>query len=154
MLTCNGIRHSVSTGIVSIMLLCYCLFSNYSCLSQNSSIHRHFITHRFQPLSNGTLPHREFIAHQGVRKPSHVFSGALIYFYQNMLSEQIQADCTYEVTCSQWIKHGIERYGFWKGVLLGLNQYTSCVGANNLGSSPCRINNDGKVINRISDEDL
>jgi putative component of membrane protein insertase Oxa1/YidC/SpoIIIJ protein YidD len=130
---CNGIQRTLSSGLIAILFGCMFLLQSHECFSQINSIHRHFITHRFQPLSNGTLPHREFIAHQGVRKPSHVFSGALIYFYQNMLSEQIQADCTYEVTCSQWIKYGIERYGFWKGVLLGLNQYTSCVGPNNCG---------------------
>mgnify|MGYP001627280969 CR=1 FL=1 len=57
-------------------------------------------------------------------------SASLLYVYQNVLSEQIQADCTYQITCSQYTKWCIERYGSMKGIWAGINQFMKCNSGN------------------------
>ena len=55
------------------------------------------------------------------------YAGAgLLFIYQNVFSEQIQADCTYMVSCSQYTKLCIERHGILKGTLMGFNQLSEC----------------------------
>lgn len=51
---------------------------------------------------------------------------ALLFVYQNVLSEQIQARCMYQVSCSQYTKLSIQKKGFFKGTLLGFNQISEC----------------------------
>lgn len=53
-------------------------------------------------------------------------SGGLLWFYQSVFSEQIQADCTYVISCSRYTKKCIEHNGFVKGVLLGIDQLSAC----------------------------
>jgi uncharacterized protein len=57
--------------------------------------------------------------------PVVYISAGLLFFYQRIISEQIQADCTYEISCSSYTKHAIERYGF-KGFLIGIHQLNNC----------------------------
>ncbi len=53
-------------------------------------------------------------------------SSGLIYVYQNVFSEQIQADCNYELSCSSYTKRSIERHGFFVGLMMGLDQLSAC----------------------------
>ena len=52
-------------------------------------------------------------------------SAGMLFFYQRIVSEQIQAECTYEISCSDYTKFSIERHGF-KGFLSGINQWNNC----------------------------
>lgn len=55
------------------------------------------------------------------------YAGAgLLFFYQNVLSEQVQASCMYEVSCSEFTKVAIREMGVVEGILRGLNQLTEC----------------------------
>jgi putative component of membrane protein insertase Oxa1/YidC/SpoIIIJ protein YidD len=49
----------------------------------------------------------------------NIIVGGMIYFYQNVISEQIQAGCSYEISCSQYLKLRIEKYGFVIGTFAG-----------------------------------
>ena len=53
------------------------------------------------------------------------FSG-LMFLYQNVISEQISASCTYEISCSQYTKLCIERYGLFIGSIKGFHQLMHC----------------------------
>lgn len=53
-------------------------------------------------------------------------SAGLLYFYQNIISEQIMADCMYVISCSQYTKLSIQQKGLFKGALSGVNQLTEC----------------------------
>ncbi len=53
-------------------------------------------------------------------------SSKTLYFYQNSLSEQIQAECMYEISCSQYTKKMIEKRGLILGVFLGFHQLNNC----------------------------
>ena len=65
---------------------------------------------------------------KGIAKfnPINYIAGGLLFFYQNILSEQIQADCSYEISCSSYTKLCISRYGFIIGTLKGIHQLNNC----------------------------
>ncbi|MFM9986210.1 MAG: membrane protein insertion efficiency factor YidD [Flavobacteriales bacterium] len=58
--------------------------------------------------------------------PLLYISSGLVYVYQNIFSEQIQADCNYQLSCSSYTKGCIERHGFFVGLMMGLDQLSSC----------------------------
>ncbi|MDP2385868.1 MAG: membrane protein insertion efficiency factor YidD [Bacteroidota bacterium] len=76
----------------------------------------------------------------------------LMYFYQNVISEQIQADCGYQMSCSEFTKKSIEKKGIVKGTLKGLNQLYSCFPGSIYERSEYLINSDGKINNVLDEE--
>ncbi|HQQ93989.1 MAG TPA: membrane protein insertion efficiency factor YidD [Bacteroidia bacterium] len=58
--------------------------------------------------------------------PFYWIGAGLMYLYQNVLSEQIQARCTYRLSCSQYTKLSIQQHGLFKGSLMGFNQVSEC----------------------------
>ena len=58
--------------------------------------------------------------------PFNYAAAGALFVYQRMLSEQIQANCTYVRSCSSNMKWAIEKKGFLLGVFSGLNQYCGC----------------------------
>ena len=57
--------------------------------------------------------------------PLTYISAGLLFFYQRIVSEQIQANCMYQTSCSNFTKFEIEKNGF-RGFLLGINQLDNC----------------------------
>lgn len=53
------------------------------------------------------------------------FSG-LMYLYQNIISEQINAACMYEISCSEYTKRQIEKNGLIIGSVKGFHQLMHC----------------------------
>ncbi len=54
---------------------------------------------------------------------------ALIDFYKKHISsylEHLGIHCKYEPTCSEYMKQAVEKYGFIKGVLLGIKRILKC----------------------------
>jgi putative component of membrane protein insertase Oxa1/YidC/SpoIIIJ protein YidD len=84
--------------------------------------------------------------------PVTYVSAGLLFFYQRVISPQLQANCTYEISCSEYTKLCIQHYGFVKGTLLGLHQLNNC--APGVIGDRCRyvISPDGKIINHIDHE--
>lgn len=56
---------------------------------------------------------------------SLTFSG-LLYFYQKVVSAQIAASCPYEISCSNFSKQCIGKYGLLKGVALSADRLMRC----------------------------
>lgn len=50
----------------------------------------------------------------------------LIGFYQRYSRIVIPASCRFNPTCSEYAKQAIEKYGFLKGGLKGLNRILHC----------------------------
>lgn len=84
--------------------------------------------------------------------PVNYLAAGLLFFYQNLLSEQIQANCNYEISCSSFTKLSIEKYGFVKGTLLGLNQLSCCMDVILYDYPKYKISKDSKIINRFEGE--
>lgn len=77
--------------------------------------------------------------------------GAL-YVYQTIFSEQIQASCNYEISCSEYTKLSIQTSGFFIGTLKGFNQVSECTPNAKYEHPSLYINNEGKIINRFEKE--
>ncbi len=56
---------------------------------------------------------------------SLTFSG-LLFFYQKVVSAQIAASCPYEISCSNFSKQCIGKYGLLKGVALSADRLMRC----------------------------
>jgi putative membrane protein insertion efficiency factor len=54
-----------------------------------------------------------------------VFGGTL-YFYQNVLSKHISADCLFTPSCSDYSKEAIKETGIIKGTILTIDRLSRC----------------------------
>lgn len=99
--------------------------------------------------SNGKTPYRAFQTGHNWLKP---ITGGLLYVYQQFVSEQIQADCVYETTCSEYMKQCLQTYGAGRGILSGLYQYSTCTGFEPLYHSDIDLNEHRKIKNNIDHE--
>jgi len=81
--------------------------------------------------------------------PLNYISSALLYFYQNIVSEQIQANCQYQISCSENMKKQISTNGLLIGVLTGLDQLGNCSGSILSDYPAYKITKEGKVNNAI-----
>ncbi len=76
----------------------------------------------------------------------YIGTGAL-FVYQNIISEQIQAKCSYQISCSEFTKQSINTFGFLKGTFIGLNQLLSCVPFAIEDTNPYFISQNNLIIN-------
>ena len=51
---------------------------------------------------------------------------AMIRFYQVFLSPLLGRNCRFEPTCSTYTFEAVERYGFFKGIGLGVRRILRC----------------------------
>ncbi len=117
-----------------------------------SMIDSMILENNFKPLRNGVQSKRSFIAKDKKSAVLNKIAGGMIYFYQNIISEQIQAGCSYEISCSQYLKLCIEKYGFVIGTFAGINQFGKCAGNNHKNHSSYKINENNIIINKIDEE--
>lgn len=85
--------------------------------------------------------------------PLNYLGAGLLYTYQNLVSEQIQASCTYEISCSEFTKFSIQRHGFFIGTLKGFNQLSECINAAKYEHPRVFLNNNHKIINSVEEKD-
>jgi uncharacterized protein len=119
---------------------------------QLDTVSKQLLQDFFQQSNGYVTSIKKFIHPKQKVAPIQLLSGGLIYFYQNVVSEQLQAGCTYEITCSQYIKLAIQKYGFIKGTFAGLHQFVKCAEGNHGNHLQFKINDNNKIINAISDE--
>ena len=58
--------------------------------------------------------------------PVTLFFGSMMYFYQAALSPQISAECRFQLSCSNFSKQSISRFGLLKGVALSADRIMKC----------------------------
>ncbi len=80
--------------------------------------------------------------------PVTYISAGMLFFYQRVISEQLQADCAYETSCSNYTKLQIEKNGF-RGFLLGIDQLNNCFNGVRYDCQDHQISGDSKVINTV-----
>jgi putative component of membrane protein insertase Oxa1/YidC/SpoIIIJ protein YidD len=85
----------------------------------------------------------------GKSNPLTYLAAGMLFFYQNIVSEQISADCSYQMSCSEYTKRCIEKFGIIKGTFIGLHQLSCCVP--NIREDHCdhKVSEKGKIINGI-----
>lgn len=67
------------------------------------------------------------------------FSG-LMFFYQNIISSQINAGCLYSPSCSEYAKDCIKQYGLIKGMFLAADRVQKCNRITLLGLDEKKLN--------------
>ena len=117
-----------------------------------SGIDSMILENNFKPIQSGVQAKRSFIENSNKRSVMNTIAGGMIYFYQNVISEQIQAGCSYEISCSQYLKLCIEKYGFVIGTFAGINQFLKCTGNNHKNHSAHKINENNIIKNKIDEE--
>lgn len=58
--------------------------------------------------------------------PVSLTLGSLLFFYQKFISPQFATNCPYEISCSEFSKVAIKRYGLLKGIFLTSDRLTRC----------------------------
>lgn len=115
-----------------------------------SGFRESYVDHLFQ--SDAKPKKREFLrpttTFQKINPLFYFGSGAL-FFYQNVISEQLQANCQYEISCSEIARLSIRKFGTIKGVFIGIDQLNSCVPNVFLEHDRHFISNEFKVKNEI-----
>ena len=71
------------------------------------------------------------------------FSG-LMFFYQNVLSSQVNAGCIYSPSCSEFSKQCIKKHGLVKGIFLSADRVQRCNRITALGLNIKNLNSQFK----------
>ena len=51
---------------------------------------------------------------------------SIIRFYQHFISPLFPPSCRFYPTCSQYTIKALEKYGFWRGIILGSKRILRC----------------------------
>ena len=134
--------------VITLIFLC---MTTWTVFSQNSEIKDILLQQTFSEFSyehkeirKALNPPKTLI---GKLNPFYYISAGLLYTYQNIISEQIQAECMYEVSCSQYAKLNVQKYGLIRGTFLGFHQLNNCIPSAIYDYPDFKINKDEKIIN-------
>jgi putative component of membrane protein insertase Oxa1/YidC/SpoIIIJ protein YidD len=78
--------------------------------------------------------------------PVNLAFGGLLYFYQQVVSPQISAECPYEISCSNFGKASIQRFCFVKGIALTAGRLMRCCKVAAVDIHPLYIDEKGKIM--------
>jgi putative component of membrane protein insertase Oxa1/YidC/SpoIIIJ protein YidD len=95
---------------------------------------------------------RKFMKPQNLSQKLNPFfyvGGGLMFVYQNVFSEQLQSDCSYKISCSEYTKQCVQKFGFLKGTLIGLHQLSTCVPGAYLDYDKFFLTDEFKVDNSV-----
>jgi putative component of membrane protein insertase Oxa1/YidC/SpoIIIJ protein YidD len=146
---------------VGIIFLVYVLLAWLICIenicaqSTNDAILKQAFLKKnidYQPVKS--LKHRSVMKTGTVVQklnPLRLLSTGAMFFYQNVLSDQIRADCNYKISCSEFTKKSIERHGLFKGTLRGIHQLTNCTNGIDAEYPYFLLTPDYKIINSIEE---
>jgi len=122
--------------------------------AQNQEVlHDGLLDNVFAGYHHHQTPKRRFLSLKGKSvlskiNPLTYVSAGLLFFYQRVVSEQIQSDCMYETSCSNYTKFSIEKLGI-AGFLLGINQWNNCFPTVIYDEPKYKRSDNFKVINEI-----
>ncbi len=72
-------------------------------------------------------------------------------FYHKAISEQLAANCAFELTCSRFSKAMVNKFGFVKGYFLTFDRLGRCNAISPLETYPIRLNAQRKIMETPSD---
>jgi putative membrane protein insertion efficiency factor len=72
--------------------------------------------------------------------PVSLTLGGMLYFYQNVISQQLSSNCLYQPTCSDFSKQAIAEYGIFKGIFLSTDRLTRCNKISGIDIHPVTMN--------------
>lgn len=138
---------------VLLLLFSFSLFSQ----SEQSGLNGVILDKTFSYYELNNTQHKKIISFKDKKtvakiNPINYLAAGLLFFYQIILSEQIQADCTYEISCSNYTKWCINKDGFIVGSLKGLHQLSTCFPANVDDCPNYKISTNLKIKNQIDSD--
>lgn len=78
------------------------------------------------------------------------FIGKILFgslkFYKKNISQQISAECLYEISCSTFSQMALKEYGMLKGIALTADRLARCNRISGTTINDFRLNENGKVI--------
>lgn len=78
------------------------------------------------------------------------FSG-LMFFYQNVLSSQVNAHCLFTPSCSEYAKASIKKYGLIKGMFLAADRVQKCNRITTLDLDFKKLNSQNRFPDSVED---
>jgi putative component of membrane protein insertase Oxa1/YidC/SpoIIIJ protein YidD len=101
-----------------------------------------------------TVKHISFLKSKSTNKlakynPVHLVFVGLMYTYQRFLSAQFAAECPYELSCSNFSKAVINRYGLFKGIALSADRLMRCNEFLKYDLTPVNLNKDNHLIDPV-----
>ena len=72
--------------------------------------------------------------------PISLLFGGSLFFYQKIISPQLQSHCPYEISCSAFSFASIREFGLIKGVALSADRLTRCTPYSNMDMMPSQMN--------------
>lgn len=145
-------------------LLVKIIFSSILIISVNCAVKAQGISNDLDLVFNKSFEKQEepyrpnfmFITkHKLIRyNPVSLTFGGLMYFYQAVLSPQISAECPYEISCSNFGKACISKYGIVKGIALASGRIMRCTKIAAVDIHPLYIDEKGMIIDNPEDYKL
>ena len=137
-----------------MLILIVLISSNSFAQNEQNSLNQSLLEKTFSYYSIDKPSRKEIISFKKkkiitVINPINYLAAGLLFFYQSILSEQIQADCTYEISCSNYTKQCINKNGFIIGSLKGLHQLSTCFPANIDDCPKYKISTNLKINNQV-----
>jgi putative component of membrane protein insertase Oxa1/YidC/SpoIIIJ protein YidD len=137
----------------TFLLIIFISFHLFAQKEQNN-LNAPLLEKTFSYYSLDNVPHKKIISFKNKKvitliNPLNYLAAGLLFFYQSILSEQIQADCTYEISCSNYTKLCINEDGFIVGSLKGLHQLSTCFPANIDDCPNYKISSNLKIKNQV-----
>jgi len=123
---------------------------NFSIKAQETiNVNKSIIKNIEEPFEIEKPKKRMFLNHFEHKNPLNYIASSLLFVYQNVISEQISANCNFEISCSEYTKRAISKYGLIKGSLMGIHQLSCCHEQVKKDFVTHRISKKGKIKNEI-----
>ena len=136
--------------VVAICIYCFistCLSAQI--LSNDSLLFTSFDRYKLRTISPRSVMSFEDRSIFYKINPFSYISIGLMFSYQRFLSQQLGSECAYELSCSEHAKKSVERYGIFKGLMIGFYQLQSCTPKTGYDFPNHAINDAGEIVNPI-----
>lgn len=140
----------------TFMILAFCFFSMLG-NAQKSNLNQETLGkffHKYEHHEHGKrtvmkTKNRNFF--QKINPLPYVSVG-LMFIYQRAITQQLDGECAYHNSCSQYTKYSVEKLGLLKGVLLGFYQLQTCFPTSFKDYPDYKVTDDLKILNQIGKE--
>jgi len=134
-------------------MILYCLHSELEAQTTNDYqeiLRAQAPEETYQPI----VKHVSFLKSKSKNKfakynPVQLMFVGLMYTYQRFLSAQFAAECPYELSCSNFSKAVIARYGLFKGMALSADRLMRCNEFLKYDLTPVNLTKDNHLIDPI-----
>jgi putative component of membrane protein insertase Oxa1/YidC/SpoIIIJ protein YidD len=117
--------------------------------SPNSLAQSAFSSYKYEPAAK-----RKILSFKNKKpiariNPLNYLAAGALFVYQRLISEQIQANCMYEISCSNYTKLCIQEHGV-SGFLAGIDQLNCCFAGVVYDYPDFMISPENKIRNQLS----